>query len=67
MITLYSTNCPKCNVLSKKLSAKNIEYNVVTDINKMEELGFSSAPMLDVDGKVMNFSEANNWVNKYGA
>lgn len=26
MITLYSTNCPKCNVLEQKLKNLNINY-----------------------------------------
>jgi hypothetical protein len=29
----------------------------------MEELGFKSAPMLDVDGALYNFSNAIKWVN----
>lgn len=64
MITLYSTGCPKCRVLEKKLEAEEIEYTKVDDENVMIEKGFMSAPMLDVDGKVMNFKEAVDWLNK---
>lgn len=64
-IILYSTHCPKCNVLTKKLEDKKIKYCEVTDINIMTEKGYMSVPILEVDGKSMNFSEANEWINKY--
>ena len=65
-VILYSTNCPKCNVLKKKLEQKNIDFELVTDQDVMIEKGFMSAPMLEVDGNIMNFSGANEWVNKQG-
>lgn len=64
MITLYSTHCPRCRVLETKLTQKNIEFNVVTDIDKMESLGIQSVPILDVDDKLLNFTDAIAWVNK---
>lgn len=63
MITLYSTHCPKCNVLTQKLTAKGIKFDVVDDIVEMRKKGFLSAPMLEVDGELMDFSEAVTWVN----
>ena len=62
-VTLFSTNCPKCNVLEKKLNIYGIDYKLVTDVDEMAKRGFMSAPMLEVDGKVMNFIEAVKWVN----
>lgn len=62
MIVLYSTGCPQCKVLKQKLDDKGLEYTVVSDIEEMELLGFTSAPMLNVDGKIMNFIEANKWL-----
>ena len=64
MITLYSTHCPRCRVLETKLTQKNIEFNVVTDVNKMDLLGIQSVPVLEVDGKLLNFTDAVTWVNK---
>lgn len=64
MITLYSTHCPRCRVLETKLTQKNIEFNVVTDVNKMESLGIQSVPILEVDGELLNFTDAVAWVNK---
>lgn len=61
-VTLFSTNCPKCKVLEAKLEQAGIECDVVTDENVMIEKGFSSAPMLEVDGEEMGFMEAMRWV-----
>ena len=65
MIILYSTNCPKCKVLTRKLEEKNIEYIEFTDVDKMIEMGFSVMPMLEVDGIVMDFATANKWINEF--
>lgn len=62
-VVLYSTHCPKCNVLTKKLNAKNIVYEEITDVDLMEEKGFTSVPMLEVDGIIMDFKAANDWIN----
>lgn len=66
-VTLFTTHCPKCKVIEKKLAQKNIEYEMVEDINIMKEKGFKSLPMLEVDGQVFNFIEANKWVTNYTA
>lgn len=63
-VILYSTHCPKCLVLEEKLEDKNIGYELVTNVDEMLKKGFQSAPMLEVDGKIMNFSEANRWINE---
>lgn len=65
MITLYSTGCPKCKVLKTKLNKKDLQFVEVTDVKEMEKLGFKAAPMLEVNGKIMNYSEAIKWVNNF--
>lgn len=65
MITLYTTHCPKCKVIEKKLAQKKIEYIEVSDIEEMKKLGFTSAPVLEVDGKILNFGDANRWIMNY--
>ena len=62
-VTLYSTGCPKCRILEQKLDMKNVEYKVVSDEAEMIDKGFMSLPMVDVDGKEMDFGEAIRWVN----
>ena len=62
-ITLFSTHCPKCNVLEKKLQQKNISYEEVNDVEIMKEKGYLSVPVLEVDGTSMDFKTASNWIN----
>ena len=65
MVTLYSTHCPKCMVLETKLKQNNIEFNIETDTKKMIEKGFTCAPMLEADDKLMDFGEAIKWLGVY--
>lgn len=63
-IILYSTGCPRCNVIKKKLTEKNIEHTESNDIYVMESLGIDHVPVLSVDGKLLDFAEANKWINE---
>jgi len=65
---LYSTHCPKCKVLEKKLAEKNVEFELIDDIDKVIEtankLGVNSAPLLVLDtGEVLDFQKAVAWIN----
>lgn len=62
-IILYTTHCPRCNVLKKKLDNVGIDYEVCDDVEIMKERGFMQAPMLDVKGEVMDFAQAVKWIN----
>lgn len=62
-IILYTTHCPRCSVIEKKLQLKKLEYIEVNDIEIMKTKGFTNVPMLDVDGTFMDFSTANEWIN----
>lgn len=62
-IVLFSTHCPKCCVLEKKLQQKNIVYEEVNDVEIMKEKGYLTVPVLEVDGTSMNFKEAFNYVD----
>jgi glutaredoxin len=63
-VVLYSTNCPKCKVLEKKLDSIGVDYTIVTDEDLMISKGFSSAPMLEVDGNIMDFGNAVRWAKE---
>lgn len=63
-VVLYSTGCPKCNVLKAKLDAAQIAYSIVLDVDIMLQKGMMSAPALEVDGVLMDFVTANKWVNE---
>ena len=62
--TLYSTNCPRCKVLAAKLEEAGIPFNISEDIDEMIDRGFRSAPVLEVDGKYMDFSTAVRWLEE---
>lgn len=63
-LVLYSTGCPRCNVLKKKLQQKNIQYEEINDISIMEEKGYLSVPVLEINDTSMDFKTANDWINK---
>lgn len=64
MPTLFSTGCPKCTILKKKLSQKGIEYTEVNDAQQMIDMGLKSVPWLEVNGQMMDFNQANQWINE---
>ena len=63
---LYSTNCPKCKILEKKMEDVKINFVVSNDVDKMMELGFMSAPVLysKKEDKYMAFATAVKYINE---
>lgn len=64
MIILYSTGCPKCKVLESKLVTKGIDYSSVTDVETMLRKGLNLMPVLEVNGQLLDFAAAVDWVNR---
>ncbi len=62
-VILYSTHCPKCMVLKKKLAEKGISYTENTSVEEMLSLGINEVPVLGVNGELMDFSAAIAWLN----
>ncbi|WP_292472722.1 hypothetical protein [Methanosphaera sp.] len=64
-VVLYTIHCPKCNVLEKKLQGKNIKFKIIDDEKTLIEKGFASKnfPLLLVDDKLMEYTEAVAWAN----
>ena len=63
-VILYSTGCPKCTVLKRKLDSAGVGYVERSDADEMVAMGFTQTPILMVDGDAMGFSEAVKWVNE---
>ena len=63
-VVLHSTHCPKCNVLESKLKKKNISFEENNDVEVMMQKGFSTAPVLEIDGIAHNFKEAVEWIGE---
>lgn len=62
-IILYTTHCPKCMVIEKKLQQKNIPFNSCEDVSTLVDRGFKQAPILFVDGQYLEFGDAVKWIN----
>lgn len=62
-IILYTTHCPKCTVIEKKLTAAHLDFETCEDQETMKKKGFNTAPIVEVDGKTMEFKEAVDWIN----
>ena len=63
-VILFTTHCPKCNAIVKKLERAGIQYEVNEDIEEMRARGYTTAPMLDVDGTSYDFSQALKWLKE---
>ena len=63
-VILYEHGCPRCKVLKMKLDQKGIQYENITDVYVMQAKGFKEAPKLEVDGVIMDFKEAVNWIKE---
>ena len=67
-VKMYTTHCPKCDVMERKLKEANIQFEAIDDMAKVLEvatsLGFTMAPLLEVDGRVMDFKDGIDWIRK---
>lgn len=63
-VILYEHGCPNCLRLKSRLDEKGIQYEDITDVELMKSKGFESAPKLEVDGVIMDFKTAINWVKE---
>lgn len=65
-ITVYSTGCPQCKILKKKLEDSGLEYKLIEDkdvtVKTGQELGVKSAPFMVVDGAIYTFADAVKFV-----
>lgn len=64
MVVLYTTHCPRCQVLEKKLQSKNIDYSVVEDKDEILNKGFMTVPVLEINGETYDFGTAVKWIGE---
>lgn len=62
---LYTTHCPKCSVLEKKLKQAGVNYEICEDIETMQNKNIDTAPALEINGQLLNFIEAVKWVGEH--
>ena len=73
-IIFYTTNCPRCQVLKKKMDALGIDYELNDDIEEMMLWGIQTVPMLRIEEELfdssslttlLDFSQAVKWLKEY--
>lgn len=62
-VLLYTTGCPKCEIIKKKLTVKNIDFEEVNDKDEMIEKGITQVPMMEINDELLDFVKANDWIN----
>jgi hypothetical protein len=50
-------------MIKMKLDKKNVYYDEISDIEVLLSKGIKQAPMLEVDGELLNLSKANDYIN----
>lgn len=65
MITLYSTGCPKCEVLKKRLTNDGIKFHISDNVDKLVEMGFMNAPILQIGDNYYEFPDAMKKLKAY--
>lgn len=73
-IIFYTTNCPRCQVLKKKMDALGIDYELNNNIEEMALQGIQTVPMLRIEEEMpdssilttlLDFSPAVKWLKEY--
>lgn len=63
-MTIYTTpTCDRCKVLKTKMTAKGIKFIEIQDAEVMKQKGINFVPILEVDDKLLEFGEANSFIN----
>lgn len=66
-VILYSTDCFRCNLVKKMLDTHNVSYEEIKDKQIMIEKDFENAPVLEVDGKVIEeYNLILSWLKENG-
>lgn len=63
-LILYTIDCPKCIVLEEKLTNAGLCFEKCNDKEKMMSLGITKCPVLSVNGEMLGFEKAVEWVNR---
>ena len=59
---VYSTGCPKCQVLVRKLNDKGVDYELIEDIDEVlaasNKYDIKEAPFVVIDEQPYGFADA---------
>lgn len=64
-VILYSTStCHRCHAVKKVLDVNHVTYEEISDINIMKDKHFTEVPMMEVDGKTLDYIEIMTWLRE---
>lgn len=63
-VILYTIGCPRCKTLERKLTEAGITFETFTDVDEMLKMGMEMVPVLEVEDRRMEFSEAMKWLKE---
>ena len=66
VIKLYSTDCVRCNIVKQMLNTHKVKYKEIHSKEAILDMGFDSAPILEVDGKAMEYHDILIWLEDNG-
>ena len=61
-MTLYTNGTVNCMALENALKEKGIDYTVNNDIEEMKDKAILACPALEVNGKLLKYVEAMDYV-----
>ena len=68
-IKLYSTHCMICDMMEGVLKLKNIDYELIDDIDVVEDIArkndIENVPFAEIEGKIYNIKEMKKWIKNY--
>lgn len=69
-ITLYSSHCPKCDMIEKILKEKGIDFNLVDNesiyLPLADQNGIDSMPFADINGKILDIKDLQEYIKNRG-
>ena len=66
-ITLYSKDgCIRCNLVKQMLNKHGVPFDEVTDEIIIEQKEYEQLPMMEVDGKEMEYIQILYWLKERG-
>ena len=63
-IIFYTIDCPKCQILKRKMDNKNIQYEIINNKKIIIKKGISQLPMLEIKGHLLNYKGGVDYINK---
>lgn len=65
ILILHTNNCPRCRILKDLMDSKNMDYEINQDMSILIDMGYMSAPMLQVGDDFLDFGKAIKYVKEY--